>query len=51
MVIGFSYACYLITQSENTGFDKFFTLTIHILLSSLILHPFFPAYSGQMPAE
>ncbi len=51
MVIGFSYACYLITQRENTGFDKFFTLTIHILLSSLILLPFFPAYSGPMPAE
>ncbi len=51
MIIGLSYACYLITQRENTGFDKFFILSTHILLSSFILLPFFPAYSGPAPAE
>jgi chloramphenicol-sensitive protein RarD len=51
MVIGFSYACYLISQRENTGFDKFIILSFHILLSSLILLPFFPAFSGPMPTE
>src|SRR5277367_2462179 len=45
MVIGFSYACYLISQRENTGFDKFIILTFHIVLSSFILLPFFPAFS------
>ncbi|HTB26860.1 MAG TPA: EamA family transporter [Puia sp.] len=51
MVIGFSYACYLISQRENTGFDKFIILTFHIVLSSLILLPFFPAFSGPPPTE
>jgi chloramphenicol-sensitive protein RarD len=51
MVIGFSYACYLISQRENTGFDKFIILSFHILLSSLILLPFFPAFSGPLPTE
>ena len=51
MIIGFSYACYLVTQRENTGFDKFIILSFHIVLSSLILLPFFPAFSGPVPAE
>jgi chloramphenicol-sensitive protein RarD len=51
MVIGFSYACYLISQRENTGFDKFIILTFHIILSSCILLPFFPAFSGPLPME
>jgi chloramphenicol-sensitive protein RarD len=51
MVIGFSYACYLISQRENTGFDKFIILSFHIVLSSFILLPFFPAFSGPVPVE
>jgi chloramphenicol-sensitive protein RarD len=51
IVIGFSYACYLISQRENTGFDKFIILSFHIVLSAFILLPFFPAFSGTPPAE
>ena len=51
MVIGLSYAGYLITQRENTGFDKFIVLTFHIVLSALILLPFYPYFSGAVPAE
>ena len=51
MVIGLSYACYLISQRENTGFDKFIILSFHIVLSSFILLPFFPAFSGPLPDE
>jgi len=51
MVIGFSYACYLISQRENTGFDKFIILSFHIVLSSFILLPFFPAFSGPVPVD
>jgi chloramphenicol-sensitive protein RarD len=51
IVIGFSYACYLISQRENTGFDKFIILSFHIVLSSFILLPFYPAFSGPLPAE
>jgi chloramphenicol-sensitive protein RarD len=51
MIVGFSYACYLISQREDAGFDKFTILTFHIVLSSLILLPFFPAFSGPAPVQ
>ncbi|QXU43594.1 EamA family transporter [Pedobacter sp. D749] len=51
IVIGFSYAAYLVSQRKNTGFDKFILLTFHISLSALMLLPFYPAYSGPVPTE
>ncbi|WP_354361236.1 EamA family transporter [Pedobacter sp. UYP30] len=48
-IIGFSYACYLICQNRNIGFDKFLVLNFHILLSAIILLPFYPSYSGTIP--
>ena len=50
-IIGFSYACYLVSQRRNTGFDKFILLTFHIVLSSLILLLFYPAFHGPIPVE
>lgn len=50
-LIGSTYACYLIVQSTNTKFDKFLVLNFHMILASLILLPFFPAYSGAVPME
>lgn len=49
IVIGFSYACYIVSQSRNNGFDKFLVLNFHIVLSALILLPFYPIYSGRTP--
>lgn len=51
IVIGFTYAAYLVSQRKNVGFDKFILLTFHISLSALILMPFYPAYSGPLPTE
>jgi chloramphenicol-sensitive protein RarD len=51
VVIGLTYACYLVSQRKNTGFDKFILLTFHIVLSAILLLPFYPAYSGPLPAE
>ena len=51
ILVGFSYACYLVSQRLNTGFDKLIVLTLHIILSSLILLPFFPAYGGPAPSS
>ncbi len=51
IVIGLSYAGYLVSQRKNTGFDKFVVLTFHIVLSAILLLPFYPAYSGPIPAE
>ena len=50
-VIGATYACYLIIQSVNSKFDKFLILNIHMVLSSLILLPFYPVYSGAIPTS
>lgn len=50
LIVGFSYACYLVSQRRNAGFDTFIILTFHIFLSSLILLPFFFTYSGKLPS-
>jgi chloramphenicol-sensitive protein RarD len=51
LIVGFSYACYLVSQRRNSGFDTFIVLTFHIVLSSLILLPFYFTYSSKLPAE
>ncbi|GAA4319830.1 EamA family transporter [Mucilaginibacter gynuensis] len=51
MIIGLSYASYLVSQRRNTGFDKFITLTFHIVLSAIMLLPFYPQFSGPVPTE
>ena len=39
VVIALSYAIYLVVQKASTKLDKFFTLTLHILISALFLLP------------
>lgn len=51
VVIGFTYACYLVSQRVNKGFDKFIILTVHISLAGLFLVPFYPVYSGPVPTD
>jgi chloramphenicol-sensitive protein RarD len=51
LIVGFSYACYLVSQRLNKGFDTFIVLTFHIVLSALILIPFFFTYSGKLHSE
>lgn len=51
VIIGLTYAAYLVSQRINKGFDKFVILTFHITLAALVLLPFYPAYSGPMPSE
>lgn len=51
IIIGFTYASYLVSQRVNKGFDKFIVLTFHITLAALFLLPFYPAYSGPIPTE
>jgi len=50
-IIGLSYACYLISQNKNNGFDKFLVLNFHIILSAFLLLPFYPAFSGPVPSD
>ncbi len=49
--IGFSYACYLISQNKNSKFDRFLILNFHILASAIILLLFYPSFSGPVPTE
>ncbi|MFD2143919.1 EamA family transporter [Mucilaginibacter antarcticus] len=51
IIIGLSYAAYLVSQRQNKGFDKFIVLTFHIVLSALILLLFYPRLGGPVPAE
>ncbi|MGN7809643.1 EamA family transporter [Flavobacterium sp. 22076] len=51
IIIGFTYACYLVSQRVNKGFDRFIVLTFHITLAAILLFPFYPEYSGPIPTE
>lgn len=51
LIVGLSYALYLVSQRENTNFDKFINLTFQIVFSALLLIPFYPFYSGPVPAS
>lgn len=50
LVIGLSYAFYLVSQRENIGFDKILVLSFHIIFSAILLAPFYPVYSAAMPS-
>ncbi len=49
LVIAFSFALYLITQRKNNQFDRFLVLTVQMLIATLVISPFFPAFSGPVP--
>ncbi|RZA01617.1 MAG: EamA family transporter [Sphingobacteriaceae bacterium] len=51
LVVGASYALYLVIQRRNTGLDKFLVLTFHIVFSALLLLPFYPFFSGPVPVN
>ncbi|KLT69805.1 EamA family transporter [Flavobacterium sp. ABG] len=51
IIIGLTYAGYLVSQRVNKGFDKFITLTFHITFAAIVLLPFYPFYSGPVPTE
>lgn len=51
LVIGSSYALYLVAQKINAGFDKFIVLTFQIVVSALLLLCFYPEYSSPLPSE
>ena len=51
MIVALSYAIYLVSQRKNAGLDKFLVLTVQILFSALILLPFYPSFSAELPTE
>lgn len=51
LIIAGSYALYLVSQRKNTGIDKFLILSIQLIFAALVLLPFYPAFSGNLPTE
>jgi chloramphenicol-sensitive protein RarD len=49
LVIAFSFALYLISQRKNNQFDRFVVLTVQMVIASIVILPFYPAYSGILP--
>jgi chloramphenicol-sensitive protein RarD len=49
LVIALTFALYLISQRKNSQFDRFVVLTVQMLMASVVILPFFPAYSGEVP--
>lgn len=49
LVIGLTYALYLVSQRKNVGFDKVLVLSFHIIFSAILLAPFYPVYSAALP--
>ncbi|KGO90653.1 permease [Flavobacterium suncheonense GH29-5 = DSM 17707] len=51
LIVALTYALYLVFQRKNTEVDKFVGLNIQLLTSGILLLPFFPSFSGPVPAE
>jgi chloramphenicol-sensitive protein RarD len=51
LVVGATYALYLVIQRKNTGLDKFLVLTFHIVFSAMLLLPFYPFFSAALPTS
>lgn len=51
LVIAFTFALYLITQRKNNQFDRFIVLTVQMVIAAIVILPFFPKYSGELPQE
>jgi chloramphenicol-sensitive protein RarD len=49
MVIALSYAIYLVLQKNTFRMDKFFTLTIHIVVSTILLLPILTVIDTTVP--
>lgn len=51
VLIALSFSFYLITQRKNHQFDRFIILSIQLLISSIVLLPFFSNFTAAVPTE
>lgn len=51
LIVAATYALYLVIQKRNTTIDKFLLLSIQLVITALVLLPFYPFYSGEVPTE
>ncbi len=50
LVVALSYALYLVSQRQNTIFDRFTLITIQVLIASAALIPVFPSLASPFPS-
>ena len=50
-IVATTYALYLVSQRKNSEIDKFIILTIQLLFTAIVILPFYPFYSGNIPSE
>lgn len=48
-IVAATYALYLISQRNNNHIDKFLSLSIQLTIVALLILPFYPNYSGEVP--
>ena len=51
VIVAISYALYLVSQRKNIFIEKLPILTAQMVISSLILLPFYPAFSAPLPTQ
>lgn len=51
LIVAATYALYLVIQKKITSIDRFLLLNVQLVISALVLLPFFPAFSGPVPGE
>ena len=51
IVVAATYAMYLVIQKKFEGIDKFLLLSVQLLITSVILLPFYPVCSGPLPTQ
>lgn len=51
LIVAATYALYLVSQRKNTAIDKFLLLTLQLTTTAIILLPFYPFYSSEVPTE
>jgi chloramphenicol-sensitive protein RarD len=49
LVVALTYALYLIIQKRIPPLDKFLVLTAQLIITAVVMLPFYPAFSGPMP--
>lgn len=51
LIVAATYALYLVIQKRNTAIDKFLLLSIQLVITTIVLLPFYPFYRGEVPTE
>lgn len=51
LIVAATYALYLVIQKRNTAIDKFLLLSIQLVITAIVLLPFYPFYRGEVPTE